>query len=332
MIALGVDIGGTKIAVGLVDQDGRILRQVSVPTPAREGAEAILDAVRAAAMSLITEVAEPVAGCGVGAAGVIDPSSGVVTSATSSLAGWAGTDVPRRLQSLLGLPVRVINDVHAHALAESRIGAGAGADRLLLLALGTGIGGAIVDHGRPVRGRTGAAGHFGHVPVEQAAGLPCPCGSSGHLEAVASGPAILERYRTRLSVNDTDPQAVTDTREVFRRAADGDRVAKDCTQEAAAAIGAALGGLINSYDPDLVVLNGGLSRADPAWFADIVERTGAATIEVTADCPVVLSELADASAIAGAALWYSTERMDAHDVDTATVARRPGDVVSGLSR
>lgn len=301
MIALGIDIGGTKIAAGLVRPDGRVVEQVTVPTPAQHGAAAVLEAVRSSVEPLLARAPEPVTGCGVGSAGVIDPDTGVVSSATSSMTDWVGTDLRGELQSALGLPVRVLNDVHAHAVAEARLGAGAGTGRMLLLALGTGIGGALVDNGRVDRGRHGAAGHFGHLPVSQAAGLPCPCGRSGHLEAVASGPAILARYRAG---HDADATVdVPDTRAVFRLAASGDRAARSCIDAAGAAIGAVAAGLINSYDPDLVVISGGLAFADRSWFDRIVKQSRAGTIPVLEQCPIVLSQFDVGSAMVGAAQW-----------------------------
>lgn len=174
MIALGIDIGGTKIAAGLVRSDGRILDRTTVPTPAREGSSAILDVACTTAESLLDRSPDRVVGCGIGSAGVIDPDSGTVSSATSSLADWVGTDLRGGVRRRLGLPVRVLNDVHAHAVAEARLGAGAGANRMLLLALGTGIGGALVDAGRVDRGRHGAAGHFGHLRSPRPPACPAP--------------------------------------------------------------------------------------------------------------------------------------------------------------
>ncbi|SDS67587.1 ROK family protein [Microlunatus soli] len=299
MIALGIDIGGTKIAAGLVRSDGRILDRTTVPTPAREGSSAILDVACTTAESLLDRSPDRVVGCGIGSAGVIDPDSGTVSSATSSLADWVGTDLRGGVRRRLGLPVRVLNDVHAHAVAEARLGAGAGANRMLLLALGTGIGGALVDAGRVDRGRHGAAGHFGHLPVAEAAGLPCPCGRSGHLEAVASGPAILARCRDRLG----DGPELTDTRDVFAAAAAGDIAARTVLDEAATAIGAATAGLINALDPDLVVLAGGLAFADRSWTDRIVDQARSGMIPVVEQCPIVPSQLDVGSAMVGAALW-----------------------------
>ena len=141
---------------------------------------------------------------GIGAAGVIDPATGTVVSATDSLPGWAGTDLVSELSARTGLAVRAVNDVHAHALGESVAGASRGSASSLLVAAGTGIGGGFITDGHLLTGRNSAAGHIGHVPSAAAAGLDCPCGGTGHVEAIASGPAILATYR-RLVAESPEP-------------------------------------------------------------------------------------------------------------------------------
>jgi glucokinase len=299
MLVLGVDVGGTKIAAGLVTPGGRVLDRLTVPTPAASGPAAIIAAVHAAGAELMLRAPMPVTGCGVGAAGVIDPATGRVTSATAALPGWAGTDLRNELQDALGLPVTVLNDVHAHAIAEARRSPRGTSPGMLFLALGTGIGGAVVRHGKVEPGHGGAAGHFGHLPVPAAAGMPCACGKSGHLEAVASGPAILSRYRAATGQAD-----VTDTREVFRRALAGDEAAAACVGGAAEAIGETIGGLLNALDPEIVVMGGGLAYAGPAWFTAIVRAARSSAIPVTQRCPVTLASNGEGAAVLGAALWH----------------------------
>ncbi|MEU4425731.1 ROK family protein, partial [Actinoplanes sp. NPDC024001] len=133
-LVAGVDIGGTKIAVGAVGPDGAVHAQATAPTPAREGADAVLSTVR----QLISGLGRPVEAIGVGSAGVIDAASGTVRSATEAISGWAGTDLAGRLGSAFGVPVAVDNDVHAHALGEAWLGAAAGRTNVLYMAAGTG--------------------------------------------------------------------------------------------------------------------------------------------------------------------------------------------------
>ena len=221
---IAVDVGGTKIRAGSV-VDGVLGHVRTVPTPASAGAQAILDTITEAAASVIAEAGrggedgtdrgaeaghsaatEPGRDAavsewriGVGAAGVIDPVTGTVVSATDSLSGWTGTRLVAELEARTQLRVRAVNDVHAHALGEAWSGASRGTGSSLLVAAGTGIGGGILWDGRLVTGRNSAAGHIGHLPAPAAAGLPCPCGATGHVEAIASGPAILATYRRLLA-------------------------------------------------------------------------------------------------------------------------------------
>jgi glucokinase len=223
---IAVDVGGTKIRAGSV-VDGALGHVRTVPTPASAGAQAILDTIAEAAAAVIAETEADRGGedgtdrdapaghaaatetgrgaavsewrIGVGAAGVIDPVAGIVVSATDSLSGWAGTRLVAELEARTRLRVRAVNDVHAHALGEAAAGASRGTDSSLLVAAGTGIGGGIIWDSRLVMGRNSAAGHIGHLPAPAAAGLPCPCGGTGHVEAIASGPAILATYRRLLT-------------------------------------------------------------------------------------------------------------------------------------
>ncbi|MEV4245146.1 ROK family protein [Streptosporangium canum] len=206
-LVVGVDIGGTKTSAGLVDSSGTLLAVRTLPTPAAQGPAAVLDT----AVGLVAEVASgagDVTAVGVGSAGVVDPRRGVIVSATGAITGWAGTDLRGEVSRRLGLPVTVGNDVHAHALGEQWRGAAAGYADVLLVAVGTGIGASVVLGGRVLRGAHSVAGHAGHVPAVAAAGRPCPCGGHGHVEAVASGPAMLAEYRARATAAVTEPSGV----------------------------------------------------------------------------------------------------------------------------
>ncbi|WP_274385973.1 ROK family protein [Streptosporangium sp. KLBMP 9127] len=197
-VVIGVDLGGTKTAAGVVTLDGRLLHSAHLPTPAASGAAAVLSqAVRLAAAEAAwagEAGLRPVA-CGVGSAGTVD-ARGEVSHATTALPGWRGTPLRAAFTAALDLPVRVLNDVHAWALGEARLGAALHSRTALVVTVGTGIGGALVVDGELVPGRTGTAGALGHLPVPAPGpARRCPCGRTGHLEAYASGPAILARHR-----------------------------------------------------------------------------------------------------------------------------------------
>ncbi|OEV02466.1 glucokinase, partial [Streptomyces oceani] len=151
-----MDLGGTKIAAGLVGTDGRIRHSVSAPTPALQGPGAVLDAVASAVAEL---TGDDVRAVGVGGAGAIDARTGTVLSATDALPGWTGTRLTAELRQRTGLPVAVDNDVRAHALGEAWQGGAAGRSPVLFLAVGTGVGAALLVDGAPQRGARSVAGH-----------------------------------------------------------------------------------------------------------------------------------------------------------------------------
>lgn len=251
---IGLDLGGTKIAAALIGGDGTVLTRHSRPTPARDGAVAVLDALAAAAAE--SDPRRTATAVGVAAAGVVDPRTGMVTSATDTILGWSGTALAAGLADRTGLPVACDNDVRATAGPElaallSQHGEHAS---LLFAAIGTGVGGAIAVDGRMLQGAAGMAGHLGHLPSPEAAGLACTCGAVGHLEVIASGPGITAHYE-RLAGT-----AVGRLETVAARAAQGDTDAVRAITTGAAAAGRVLGGLANAVGPDRVVVGGGVPR------------------------------------------------------------------------
>ncbi|WP_431930266.1 ROK family protein [Micromonospora sp. RP3T] len=282
-----VDIGGTKTAVALV-RAGAVLARTRAATPARDGAAAVLDRAAALVRSL---GGEPVA-VGVGAPGLVDPTTGLLTAATSSISDWSRVDVPGGLRDRLGLPGVVLNDVQAFTLGEAVHGAGRGLPTVIGVAVGTGIGGGVHAAGTLLTGRSGAAGHLGHLPVPQAAGLPCPCGATGHVEAVAAGPAVAARYAERAG-------GPVDLPEVVRRARAGDDTARAVLADAGAALGTALAGLANVLDPDRIVIGGG--AAVPELLAAAAPAFAVACMPVLGAVPLVPAALGADAALVGAA-------------------------------
>jgi glucokinase len=296
-LVVGIDLGGTKTAVALVDADGSVLDRVSTATPAQDGPEAVLATAARLTEGLVAGAPQPVLAVGVGSAGVIDPRTGVVLSATDALPGWTGTRVADLLAGRLRLPVTVDNDVHAHAVGEAWLGAGAGRSSVLVAAAGTGIGGAFVQDGVPLVGSHCAAGHLGHIAVPEALGVECPCGRSGHVEAVASGPA-LHRLYLRLGGDGS----VADARQVVSRAVTGtDALAVQAVRTSATALGRVLGGLANVLDPDVVVVGGGLAGAGTLWWDALREGVRGETIPLLAELAVVPAVLGADAALIGAA-------------------------------
>lgn len=295
-VVAALDIGGTKMASAVVDSTGRVLARARVATPAAAGAAAVL----AAAGEVVRTVTHDhgVAALGVGSAGVIDPDTGVVLGATDALPGWAGTDIRGTLATMLGVPVAARNDVHAHALGEAMYGAGAGHTSLLHVAVGTGVGAAYVHTGLPgkvLSGAHAAAGHAGHLPSREAGDLPCPCGGRGHLEAVAAGPALAREHTRRTGVE------VVDLREVAALAAGGDPDAGAVIELGGRAVGAAVGGLVNLLDPDVVVVGGGVAGLGDRWWGPLRAAVAREVLPSLRGVPVLASGLGDDAAVLGAA-------------------------------
>lgn len=304
---LALDIGGTKIRAALVHgaqsprtglpadaAAARLERVQEVPTPAREGARAILEA--AGALAERVRDGAGVRAVGISSAGVVDSARGRITHATSSLTGWAGAEVAGPLSERLGAPVSVLNDVHAHGLGEARFGAGRERGSLLLIAVGTGIGGCHVLGGRAVLGAHGAAGHVGHVPVEEARGIPCPCGRSGHLEGLASGPGILALARS-LGAD----ASLHDGRSLAAAAAAGEGPARRAYTLAGLATGRVIGGLLNVLAPEIVALTGGVAEVGGPWREAVDRGIALEAMDVVASTPVVAASAGSHAALLGAA-------------------------------
>ncbi|WP_020659162.1 ROK family protein [Amycolatopsis benzoatilytica] len=240
---VGVDIGGTKIAAGLVDA-GAVVRILRRPTPA-EGAAAVLDTVAA----MLCELAEPFSAIGVGSPGIV--RDGTVVSATEVVPGWAGAPVRDRLSEQFGVPVVVDNDVRAMAYGESRQSTGRGDGLVLYVAVGTGLGGALTRDGALVHGQHGSAGEVAHLLTPTRGAKPCGCGRLDHLEAVSAGPAIAAAYAARAA---GEPVSLP---EVATRMRAGDPLAGSVVTEAGHTMGRVLGGFVTAADIDAVVLGGG---------------------------------------------------------------------------
>jgi glucokinase len=294
---IGIDIGGTKTCAGVVDGAGRVLHHAIRPTPAQDGADAVLATAGDVAIEMLEWAAcadVTVGGAGAGSAGTVD-ARGVISHATDSLPGWTGADVAGRLSERLNLNVRVINDVHAMALAEHRFGAAVGSATALVVAVGTGIGGAIVTAGALSAGRTGTAGAVGHLAVPAAEPRTCPCGRVGHVEAYASGPAIVADYISRGGAADNLEQ-------VAANASAGDERACQAIASAGMTLGTALGGLSNVLDPDVIVIGGGVAQLGHLLFDPLNRALRAQTLPGPDTVAVRTAALGPLAGTVGAAI------------------------------
>lgn len=295
-LVVGVDLGGTKTAAAVVAMDGSVGRIVTLPTRASRGAARVLDTVAEAVRAAMGPDGV-LAGIGIGTAGAVDSTRGVIVSSTETFAGWVGTDLAAGLRDRLGpVVVRVHNDVDAHALGESWVGASAGAASSLMVAAGTGIGAGLILDGRLHTGARSLAGEIAHIPAVGAEGLRCPCGRMGHLEAVAAGPAILRRYHDL-----GGDREVPDARAVVAAGVAGDPLATRVVAAAATGLGRTLAGIVTTVDPDIVVVGGGLGQAGPLWWQPFEEALRSELLAELAGIPVLPASLGAGAAIVGAA-------------------------------
>ncbi|MBI3636188.1 MAG: ROK family protein [Candidatus Rokubacteria bacterium] len=271
-LLLGVDVGGTTIAGGLVTADGEVV--CARRAPARQ--DTALPAIRAMIATLADEArarGRPLAGVGVGVPGPVDTAAGVVSAPVPHATDLAGLPLAALLREDAGVAVFVDNDVNALALAEWRFGAGRGARSLVVLAPGTGFGAGVILDGRLVRGVAGYGGEFGHTPVKFD-GRACWCGGRGCLAVYASGRGIADAARARatpgsrlLAAAGGDPLAIT-APFVFREAAAGDPAASAVIDEACQALGAMIATIVNGLNPEAVIVTGGVAGA----FASLETR------------------------------------------------------------
>jgi glucokinase len=297
-LRIGIDVGGTKIAAGLVGTDGRIRYRASIPSPGRMGRQAIMSALGDITETLIERHAAraAVVGVGIGTSGVVERHSGRILCGSDNLAGWAGADVAGELAARVGLPVAVDNDGNTFALAEHHFGAGRGATDVLYVTVGTGVGGALILGNRLNRGSHHTAGEIGHIPAPGADNLPCNCGGTGHLEVVASGPAMTARYR-----NSDGGSAVADLLDVAHRAEHADELARAVLGQGATALGRILAGLVGVLDPQRVVVGGGVAQIGPPYWEPLRRAFRTELLSSVADVDIRPSALGTEAGVIGAA-------------------------------
>ncbi|WP_214466774.1 ROK family glucokinase [Microbacterium flavescens] len=270
MLKVGIDIGGTKIAGGVVDHDGRIVEKVRVDTPAdtRALADAVIDMVRHFGAG------HEVAAVGVAAAGFIDRDRATVIHAPNI--AWHNEPLKATLEGRIDVPVTIENDANAAGWAEFRFGAGRDVDNMVMLTMGTGVGGAIVLDGELFRGGHGIAAELGHTRFTRD-GLPCGCGQNGCLEQYASGRA-LQREANAIADAGGIGAALAELRTqtgtisgpaVSRLVLAGDPGATEALRRVATALGEACGGFQAVLDPELFVIGGGVAQLGEDLLAPV---------------------------------------------------------------
>lgn len=293
MHAIGIDIGGTKIAGALVDANGSIVLEERVPSPAGDP-EAMVEAV----VGLIQRLSanHEVIGAGVAAAGFIDADQSTIIYAPNI--SWRNEPFKAKLEAKLDIPVIIENDANAAGWAEYRYGAGRGSKHMVMLTIGTGVGGAVIADSRMLRGGFGIAGELGHLRVVPD-GLLCGCGQHGCLESYASGSALLRSAKALAASGDPAGQRLREIEieagqltglEVYKAILENDEGALKLLRELGSWLGQAIGSLVAVLDPEVVVIGGGVSAVgdlllDPireAYLAHLPARGYRPELKITA--------------------------------------------------
>lgn len=299
-VAIGVDVGGTKLAGAALDAEGQVLRRGRLTTP-RDDPDRLVEAVG----ELVHRLGEGVP-VGVGAAGIID-RSGTVRYAPNL--GVSALPLGDLLQERIGAPVLVRNDATVALYGEWRAGAGRGVDDVLMLTVGTGVGGGVLLGGALVDGVNGLAGELGHLIIHEGGRL-CPCGNAGCLEAYASGTAIERRARSRIrgggvaSVLVDRPEGI-DGRSITDAAEAGDAFAIEILAEAGSWLGVGIATLVNAFDPARVIIGGGAGANAGELLLSSARRSARDRIMGAAHRGVpdiVPAELGDDAGVVGAGL------------------------------
>ena len=278
-VYIGIDLGGTKISTALMDEQGTILARAGGDTGAAEGQAAVIERMVDSARQVAREGGRAdlrgIVAIGVGAPGPLDTKLGILT-APPNLPGWINVPLSRIIEERLGVAAYLENDANAAALAEFHYGAGVGCANMIYVTVSTGIGGGLILNGQLYGGTNGAAGEVGHTMIMPDGPL-CGCGNRGHLEALASGTAIAREARELLAkgvptliadLAQGDPNAVT-ALTVEIAAKQGDLEAQRIIDRAMEYLGIGMANLANIFNPDMIVLGGGVTKMGEMLFEPV---------------------------------------------------------------
>lgn len=310
-LSVGVDIGGTKIALACVDKEGAITHKAVIKTHIELGFEGIAQEIVKGVKSLQEQRGSAIDVVGVGAAGQVDSKQGIVLSGGNL--HWINAPLGATLKKGIGIPVFVLNDVRAASWGEWLFGAGRGCQDLLCIFVGTGIGGGIISHGQLLTGYNNSAGEIGHILVEMQ-GRPCTCGGHGCLEAWAGGWAIAKRAREagaaakrvrELAGGDVEKIAASHVIQAYRQE---DPLAKEIVQEAIDALVAGTISLVNALSPQRVILSGGVIDNAPELVDPIREGVFKGCLPTARrGLEIVPGALKQDAGVIGAAAWAGAQ-------------------------
>jgi glucokinase len=314
---LALDIGGTKLAVGVVTADGSVHGLVVQPTRPEAGPEAVISRLFAMGRDAIQSagLATPIAAVGISSGGPLDSEAGVVLRPLQ-LPDWVDVPMADLARAEFGVPAYLENDATAAALGEHRFGIGRGTGSMVYLTISTGVGGGVIIAGALHRGAAGNGGEPGHIVVRPD-GRACPCGRRGCLEAYVSGPSIARRAAEGLrsgqssSLHGIEPLTAAD---VSAAAAQGDAFAQSIWDETTDVLGEGLTDLVNVFEPELVVLGGGVTRAGAMLLDPVAAIVARSAMPPAAQAvTIVLAGLGDVAGVVGAGVVALDAVANVHD-------------------
>jgi glucokinase len=310
---VGVDIGGTKVAAGIVNDKGEIARQTKAAMAthgtAAEGLKAVLDAI-GAVLDGNSSLKKSIRGIGICSPGPLDPHTGVIIN-PPNLPCWRSFPLAEEVSRIYGIPVRVDNDANAAALAECLWGAGRGYRNVFFTILGTGVGTGILIDGNIYYGRTGAAGEGGHITIDPQ-GPRCGCGKLGCIETFIAGPAIAKRGRTRIEAQPAAGKAILElsdgnldlvTSESIGKAYSlGDPLAREILLDTVEFLTIWLGNVIDLLEPDVIIMGGGVSTMLRPFFGEVRNRLPRWSVNSRCqEIPIIPANYGNEAGIAGGA-------------------------------
>lgn len=307
--SVGIDIGGSKIDVAHVDRAGNVHERTVFPTPLSAPPQKIIEEIAQVVKSLTQKAGKSPKGVGIGVAGQITLDTGFVQFAPNLI--WRDVPLKKILESMIDFPIFVMNDVRAATWGEWRHGAGRGANDLICLLIGTGIGGGIVSRGNLIPGATNTAGELGHIVIDREGPL-CTCGNRGCMEALASGWALSQQARDAIAKEPKSATALLESvqghvndltaRHVVEVARTGDPLATSLIENAQAALNAGCVSLINAFNPEILIIGGGLGLAVPHLIENIQTAVAEKALKAaTKNLKVVPAALTTSAAVVGAA-------------------------------
>ncbi len=310
---LGVDLGGTKLIAAVISSEGEIVAREYRSTRAEEGPEGVVERIFDAinrVVSLARVETSALGGVGIAAAGALDMERGVIT-ASPNLPGWKNIPLRDIMEKRLGIRTFLLNDANAAALGEHRFGVGRGVDDLVYITVSTGIGGGLIIGGKIYSGICGSAGEIGHMTID-VNGPRCRCGNIGCLETLASGTALAMEARERiahgaktsmLELAGGEPGDIT-AKTVSEAARGGDPVALELVSRAGSYLGVGMVNLINIFNPEMIIVGGGMSRMGDMLLDPAREVVRERAFRLPADAVrIVISELGDDAGVLGAAAF-----------------------------